>query len=99
MQHTATLCSRGEYSEFSFDDTRIRFYTGKNLDRYTDIIEWDHGYITVMCRPKDHPESLVEDYIDLLPILENLYIDADGFLGPIEEVMIADDGSADPSDR
>jgi len=30
-----------------------------------------------------------EEYIDLIPILENLYFDADEFLKPIKEVGIA----------
>ena len=29
-----------------------------------------------------------EEYIDLVPILENLYFDADKFLAPIEKVRI-----------
>ena len=73
---------------FIFGDRRISFYTGKNLDRYTKIVEWDHGYLVVMCRTISQPELEMEDYIDLLPILENLYIDADQFLDPIEEVVI-----------
>jgi hypothetical protein len=30
----------------------------------------------------------VEEYIDLLPILQNLYYDVDAFLNPIKEVRI-----------
>lgn len=30
----------------------------------------------------------VEEYIDLIPILENLYYDVDNFLKPIKEVRI-----------
>ncbi len=85
---TAVLSSNGEYSLFVFRDRRISFYTGKNLDRYTRIVEWDHGYLVVMCRTISQPDQEVEDYIDLLPILDNLYIDADQFLDPIEEVEI-----------
>ena len=41
-----------------------------------------------MCKTKKEPVTEQEDYIDLLPILENLYIDADEFLNPIKEVEI-----------
>ena len=85
---TAVLSSNGEYTFFIFGDRRISFYTGKYLDRYTKIVEWDHGYLVVMCRTISQPELEMEDYIDLLPILGNLYIDADQFLDPIEEVVI-----------
>ena len=84
----AVLSSKDEYTYFIFGDRKITFYTGKNLDRYTKIKEWDHGYLVVMCKTKSEPEHEVEDYIDLLPILENLYIDADQFLDPIKEVKI-----------
>ena len=33
----------------------------------------------------------VEEYIDLVPILENLYMDPDDFLSPIQKVRIAYD--------
>ena len=85
---TAVLSSKGEYTFFVFGDRRISFYTGKNLDRYTRIVEWDHGYLVVMCKTKSQPDQEVEDYIDLLPILDNLYIDADQFLDPIEGVEV-----------
>ena len=85
---TATLSSRGEYSYFTFRDKTISFLTGKNLDRYTAVKEWDHGYLVVMCRNKSDPEREEEDYIDLEPILENLYFDPDRFLNPIKEVRI-----------
>ncbi len=85
---TAVLSSYGEYTTFSFNDRTITFLTGKNLDRYTKIKEWDRGYLVVMCKTKSHPTVEQEDYIDLVPILENLYINPDSFLGPIKEVAI-----------
>lgn len=85
---TAVLSSNGEYTLFVFGDRRISFYTGKNLDCYTRILEWDHGYLVVMCKTMSQSDQEVEDYIDLLPILDNLYIDADRFLDPIKEVEI-----------
>lgn len=32
-----------------------------------------------------------EEYIDLVPILENLYFDSEAFLAPIKKVRLADD--------
>ena len=34
-------------------------------------------------------ENEIEEYIDLLPVLDGLYMDPDSFLKPIEEVEIA----------
>ena len=50
---------------------------------FDHVKEWDHGYIEVMTR-FSHTEELIEEYIDLVPILSNLYIDPDKFLETIE---------------
>lgn len=89
MQHIATLSSAGEYSYFTFRDKTISFLTGKNLYRYTAVKEWDHGYLVVMCRNKSDLNHEEEDYIDLEPILVNLYFDPEQFLKPIKEVQIS----------
>lgn len=85
--NTAFLSSRGEYSFFSFRDRIITFLTGKRLEKYTKILEWDNGYLVVLCKNKN-AKKLEEDYIDLVPILSNLYIEPDEFLNPIKEVKI-----------
>jgi hypothetical protein len=82
----AFLSSYDEYTTFTYADTTITFLTGKNLIRYTSVKEWDNGYLVVMCLNKNEKEY--EDYIDLLPILENLYINAQSFLEKIKEVRI-----------
>ena len=87
-QSTAYLSSENEYTSFTYKDRTIRFYTGKTLDKYVQVKEWDHGYIVVTCQNKGDSGKLTEDYIDLQPILENLYIDAERFLTPIREVRI-----------
>ena len=56
------------------------------LERYTKVVEWDNGYIVVMAKYEGCEEE--EEYIDLAPILENLYFDADDFLKPIKKVRI-----------
>lgn len=53
----------------------IRFRTFSKLERYTKFVEWDYGYIVVMAKYEGHEEK--EEYIDLVPILENLYLDVD----------------------
>lgn len=54
--------------------------------RDTKIVEWDNGYLVVMAKYKEKPE--VEEYIDLIPILNMLYYDTERFLKPIKEVRI-----------
>lgn len=56
------------------------------MERYTSVVEWDHGYLVVMAKYKNIGE--VEEYIDLIPILDKLYYDVDQFLEPIKEVKI-----------
>ncbi len=54
--------------------------------RYTKIVEWDNGYLVVMAKYKEMPE--VEEYMDLIPILNMLYYDTERFLKRIKEVRI-----------
>jgi hypothetical protein len=84
----AILSSYDEYTTFTYNDRTITFLTGKNLYRYTSVKEWDDGYIVVMCKTKSRPTIEQEDYIDLIPILENLLIEPKSFLKPIKEVEI-----------
>ena len=86
MNNEAILTNDKEFTSFMFDGHNIRFRTSSRLERYTKVIEWDHGYIVVMAKYEGCEEE--EEYIDLVPILENLYIDADKFLAPIEKVRI-----------
>ena len=86
MTDYAILTNRGEYSIFQFNNQIIRFATSDRLEKYTRVIEWDKGYIVVMAKYKNLEE--VEEYIDLVPILEMLYYDVEEFLKPIKEVKI-----------
>ena len=86
MTNEAILSSNGNYTLFSFNGYVIRFRTSSKLERYTKILEWENGYIAVTAKYKGLPEE--EEYIDLVPILENLYIDPDEFLKQIEKVSI-----------
>ena len=80
------LKSDSQYTIFIFKDQIIRFMTSSKLERYTKVKEWDNGYLVVMAKYKNLNE--VEEYIDLVPILQNLYYDVDEFLTPIKEVRI-----------
>mgnify|MGYP007132885544 CR=1 FL=1 len=77
MNNCAILSSSGNFTSFSYGGKTIRFRTSSSLERYTDIVEWDHGYLVVMAKYKNQPAE--EEYIDLVPILDNLYIDSDAF--------------------
>jgi hypothetical protein len=86
MDNCAILRNSGEFTIFEFNGQVIRFVTSSKLERYTKVLKWDHGYLVVMAKYKDMDE--VEEYIDLQPILKNLYYDTDAFLNPIKEVRV-----------
>jgi hypothetical protein len=86
MDSCAILRNSGEFTIFEFNGQVIRFVTSSRLERYKKVVEWNHGYLVVIAKYKNLDE--VEEYIDLLPILENLYYDTDAFLNPIKEVRV-----------
>jgi len=86
--HEATLSSGGGFTAFSFGGYNIRFKAPYSLERYVDVVNWDDGYLVVLAKYSHHAEP-EEEYIDLRPILEGLYIDADTFLKPIKNIRIA----------
>ena len=86
MNDCAFLSSKEGFTSFAYNGKVIRFRTPSVLEYYTDIIEWDHGYLVVMAKYKGLPAE--EEYIDLVPILKNLYIDPDAFLAPIKKVSL-----------
>ena len=75
MDSNCSFISNGDgFTVFKYDNYTIRFKAPYSLERYTDIVEWD--------------KESEEEYIDLVPILENLYIEPEAFLKPIKEVRI-----------
>ena len=86
----AILSNDSQYTIFKYGNTVIKFRSPYSLEYYSKINEWDDGYILVMTKYK-HSEKLIEEYIDLIPILENLYIDKNEFLRPIKEVVVQHD--------
>ncbi|MCD8149333.1 MAG: hypothetical protein LUE92_07185 [Clostridiales bacterium] len=87
MADYAILSNENHYTVFQYDQYIIRFRAPYSLECYTDIKEWDHGYLVVMAKYR-HNSDIEEDYIDLVPVLENLYMDADAFLKQIKEVRL-----------
>lgn len=83
----AVLSSFDKYTTFSFGGTTLTFRTCNNLDRYTKVNLWDNGYLEVMAKYKNRNEE-IEEYIDLEPVLKNLYMDKETFLKPIKSVRI-----------
>ena len=70
------------------DGYDFRFKTSDRLVKYLKVKEWDapYGYIVVDCLHEKL--GVVEDYIDLLPMLDNLYFNAKKFLAPIKKVEV-----------
>ncbi len=87
LVETAYLSNDRDYTIFKYAEHIIRFRSPYSLEKYTEVKEWDKGNMTVMAKytHNDEPE---EEYIDLKPILEELYIDADEFVENIKEVQV-----------
>lgn len=84
----AYLSNDKDMIKFQYGNKIIRFRGPYSLEYFTSIKEWDDGYLVVMAKYK-HNQRPEEEYIDLVPILENLYIDVSKFLKPIKEVRLA----------
>lgn len=83
----AILSSENSYTIFKFENRTIRFKAAYSLEYYSSVKEWDHGYLVVMARYSHNAED-EEEYIDLIPILKDLYIEAESFVDQIGEVRI-----------
>ncbi len=60
--------------------------TSPKLVRYVRVKKWDNGYIEVIANYGGNEE---EEYIDIVPILQNLYIEPAEFLKPIKAVEVS----------
>ncbi|WP_295055917.1 hypothetical protein [uncultured Fibrobacter sp.] len=87
LNQTARLYSESSYTLFQFGKETIRFIAPRCLEKYEKVLTWDNGYIVVMTK-YSYSKELVEEYIDLVPILKDLYIDVDRFLAPIKKVEV-----------
>ena len=79
----AILSSFEGYTTFSHGGTTLTFRTCDGLEKYTKVNVWDKGYLEVMAKYR-HQREEAEEYIDLLPVLEGLYMDQHAFLSPIK---------------
>ncbi len=84
----AYLSNDKDMIKFRYGRRTIRFRGPYSLEDFTSVKEWDNGYMVVMAKYQ-HNQEPEEEYIDLVPILKNLYIDASQFLEPIKEVRLA----------
>lgn len=90
LQNTAYLSNDGHYTIFCFGKTRLKFIAPYSLEYYTKVVEWDYGYIVVMAK-YTHNQVEIEEYIDLLPVLDDLQMERDAFLKPIKAVEVNND--------
>lgn len=89
MKEEGILSNDKVYTSFEFNGINVRFKTSPRLEYYTEVKEWDNGYIVVLAKYKNN--EIEEEYIDLVPILQNLYFNVDDFLKPIKTVRIKND--------
>ena len=86
--HTAYLGNEGRYTIFSFGNQRLKFIGPYSLEYYDSVKRWDSGYLVVMAK-YSHDKEFVEEYIDIESVLDNLLIDKEQFLAPIQRVEVA----------
>ena len=84
----AILSNKHEMTSFKYGDYNIRFRSPNILKKYTEVKKWDNGYLVFMADYEGMGST--EEYIDLIPILQNLYITPDTFLKNIKTVKIGD---------
>lgn len=82
----AILSNYGDMTSFRYAGCNVRFRTPSILKRYVEVKMWDEGYIVVTADYEGLGET--EEYIDLVPILQNLYINPEKFLKNIKSVKI-----------
>ena len=87
---TAYLSNEGRYTIFAYGGETIKMISPYSLERYDNVVTWDNGYIVVMTK-YSHSKELIEEYIDLIPVLNDLYIDSKKFLTPIKKVEVKRD--------
>lgn len=86
----AKLSNDLNYTLFSFGNSRLKFIAPYSLQKYEKVVSWDNGYLVVLAK-YTHNSEPEEEYIDLLPILKDLYIDPEQFLKPIKRVEVCYD--------
>lgn len=87
-ENQALLSNRDGFTVFQYGQHTIRFRAPYSLERYTEIKQWDNGYLVVMAKYA-HNSKPEEEYIDLVPVLRDLFFDATAFLKPIKAVEVS----------
>lgn len=87
VDNIAYLSNKNEYIFFSYAGKTVRFKGPYSLTKIEKVKEWDDGYIVVEARYNNQSQP-VEDYIDLIPICDRLYIDVSKFIKPIKKVEV-----------
>ncbi|MDY6308466.1 MAG: hypothetical protein SPL71_10550 [Oribacterium sp.] len=82
----AILGNSEGYTTFSFGDTIVRFKAPYSLEYYDHVIKWKRGYLVVDAKYAHNQEN-EEEYIDLVPIFNGLYI-PETLLNDIDEVEV-----------
>lgn len=62
MTGLATLSNEKNYTVFRYGDHVIRFAAPYSLEHYTEVKEWDNGYLVVMAKYKQN-QNPEEEYI------------------------------------
>ena len=86
MTDVATLGNSGNMTSFTFGDDVLRFRTSPSLVRYIGVRAWDAGYLVVDAEYATL--GVVEEYIDLIPVLRHLCRDPQEYLSPIKRVVV-----------
>ena len=84
---TAYIYNEGRYTKIRIKDRVITIIAPGSLERYIAVKKWDYGYIEVMTKYA-HDDELIEEYIDLIPILEELYMDPEEILGGVDNLEV-----------
>lgn len=88
MQGTAYLSNEGRYTIFEMPNMRLKIIAPKPLKKYTDIIRWNDGNLTVMAKYSVYEEP-IEEYIDIREAIDELGLNAEKYLDPIESVVLS----------
>lgn len=83
----AYLYNEGRYTKIRIRDRVITIIAPYSLERYISVKKWDYGYIEVMTK-YSHSEEPIEEYIDLLPVLDELYMDPKKTLDGIDRLEV-----------
>lgn len=81
----AYLSNDKEIIKFQYGNRAICFRGPYLLEYFASIKKWNNSYLVVMAKYR-HNQEPEEEYIDLIPVLKSLHIDATQFLKSIQEV-------------